>query len=154
MIGPGGSSTFRPMSTLGLATLLAVVACVIGGALGGFALARPLEALGMVGLRADEEKGHSLSEARATYGGLFLLSHAGTAAFLGYAPQIGACMAFALGFAWAGAAVGRVWSMTRDPGANGAFNVRATVFEMLMAATLSLPFWSYAGMLRGGAVLV
>ena len=141
------------MNDLGLAVLLAVVACVIGGALGGFALARPQDVLTMVGLRRDEEKAHSLAEARATYGGLFLLSHAGTAAALGYAPGVGAVMALTLALCWGGAALGRAYSIVRD-GTGTAFNVRATVFELLMAGTLALPFWSYSAVARNGGVLV
>ena len=123
-----------------LALLLAVVACMIGGALGGFALMRPEDVVGFVGLRPDPDKPHSLSEVRATYGGLFLLSHGGTAAALGYSPGVGATMALALALAWAGAGLARAWSMTRD-GADTAFNVRATIFELLMAVALALPFW-------------
>ena len=96
------------MSSADIALVLAVIACCIGGALGGYALARPEDVLELVGLKRDPEKLHSLSEVRATYGGLFLLSHGGTAAALGYAPAIGAGMALALGLAWAGAGVVRV----------------------------------------------
>lgn len=139
------------MSNFSLSIFLAVVACVIGGGLGGFALARPREALTLVGLRLDEDKPHALSEARATYGGLFLLSHAGAAAALGYSPTIGACMALALALCWAGAALGRGYSMARD-GLATPFNIRATVFELLMGAALSLPFWGYAALLRNGGM--
>lgn len=153
MIAADRSSTLTGMNDLGLAVFLAVVACVIGGALGGFALARPQDALTMVGLKRDEEKAHSLAEARATYGGLFLLSHAGAASALGYAPTIGSVMAMTLALCWAGAALGRGYSMVRDGTATG-FNMRATVFELLMAGALALPFWSYASLARNGGVHV
>ena len=81
---------------------------------------------------------------RATYGGLFLLSHGGTAAALGYAPGVGATMALALALAWAGAGLARAWSMTRD-GADTVFNIRATIFELLMGVALALPFWGLIG---------
>lgn len=141
------------MSNIGLAILLAIIACIIGGALGGFAIARPQDVLAMVGLKPDEEKPHALSEARASYGGLFLLSHAGTAAALGYSPGVGACMALALGLAWLGAAAVRLYDIA-SKGAATRFNVRAAIFEFLMGATLILPFWSYARLARAGGVLV
>lgn len=142
------------MSDLALALLIAVIACVIGGALGGYALARPDDALRLAGLKRDEGKPHGLSEARATYGGLFLVSHAGAAAMLGYFPSGGAYMALALGLAWLGAAGARAYSMARDKAARTRFNLQAAGFEALMGAALILPFWTLAGSWRGGAVLV
>jgi len=141
------------MSSPDLAILLAVIACCIGGALGGYALARPEDVVGMVGLRLDPEKRHSVSEVRATYGGLFLLSHGGVAAALGYAPGVGATMALTLALAWAGAGIGRGYTMVKDD-AGTAFNVRATIFEFLMAATLTLPFWALIAAARASGVLV
>jgi hypothetical protein len=136
-----------------LALILAVIACCIGGALGGFAIARPEDALAMVGLRSDPDKPHTLSEVRATYGGLFLLSHAGTAAALGYSPGVGATMALALALAWLGAAVGRGYSMLRED-LGTAHNVRAVIFECLMGLTLTLPFWSLIDAARESGVTV
>lgn len=136
-----------------LAIILAVIACCIGGALGGFALARPEDALSMVGLKADPEKAHSLSEVRATYGGLFLLSHGATAAALGYAPSVGATMSLALALAWVGAALGRGYSMMKE-NSDTPFNVRATIFEFLMGVTLALPFWTLIDAAADGSVLV
>lgn len=136
-----------------LAIFLAVIACCIGGGLGGFALARPQDMLSMVGLRADPEKAHALSEVRATYGGLFLLSHGATAAALGYAPGVGATMALTLALAWTGAALGRGYSMMRE-NSDTPFNVRATIFEFLMGVTLALPLWSVIDAARAGAVSV
>lgn len=140
------------MSSADIAFVLAVIACCIGGALGGYALARPEDVAEMVGLKRDPDKAHSLSELRATYGGLLLLSHAGAAAALGYAPSVGASMALALGLAWGGAGVARGWSMVKDD-ADTPFNVQATIFEFLMGVALALPFWSLSGG-RGGGVVV
>lgn len=136
-----------------LAIILAVIACCIGGALGGYALARPEDVAGMVGLKLDPEKAHSLAEMRATYGGLFLLSHGAVAAALGYVPEIGAYMALTLSAAWTGAAIARGYSMMKDD-SDTPFNVRATIFEFLMGVTLALPFWSLSGSGGGGGVLV
>ncbi|MGE5564532.1 MAG: DUF4345 family protein [Parcubacteria group bacterium] len=143
------------MSTPDLAVVLAVIACVIGGALGGFAIARPEDVVEMVGLKLDPEKPHSIAEVRATYGGLFLLSHAATAAALGYAPSVGAGMALALAFGWLGAAVARGYSMVKED-APTPFNTGALIFEMLMGLTFALPFWTLTspGALGGGAVVV
>lgn len=141
------------MSSPDIALLLAILACSIGGALGGFALARPEDVVGFVGLRPDPDKPHSLSEVRATYGGLFLASHGGTAAALGYAPSMGAVMALALALAWGGAGIARGWSMARDD-ADTDFNLRATIFELLMGVALALPFWSLVSDARGGGVVV
>ena len=151
MIGQAARSTFGPMSPHDLALVLAVIACTIGGALGGFAIARPEDAIEMVGLKLDPQKTHSIAEVRATYGGLFLLSHAATAAALGYAPSIGAAMALTLAFAWLGAAVARGYSMVKED-APTRFNIGALIFEMLMGLALTLPFWSLSG--GGGASVV
>lgn len=143
------------MSIPVLAVILAVIACAIGGALGGFAIARPQDVVEMVGLKADPDKPHSLAEVRATYGGLFLLSHAATAAALGYAPTVGAGMALALAFAWIGAAMARGYSIIKED-APTPFNTGALIFEMLMGLTLALPFWTLTSLFShgGGAVVV
>lgn len=141
------------MSPPDLAVILAVIACVIGGALGGFAIARPQDAIEAVGLKLDPEKPHAIAEARATFGGLFLLSHAATAAALGYAPGVGAAMALTLAFAWLGAAVARGYSMMKEDAATP-FNTGALVFEMLMGLTFALPFWSLSVSIGGGGASV
>jgi hypothetical protein len=140
------------MSAPDLATFLAVIACAIGGALGGYAIARPEDVIEMVGLKLDPDKPHSVAEVRATYGGLFLLSHGATAAALGYAPSVGASMALALAFAWLGAAAARAYSIVRSD-APTPFNTGALVFEMLMGLTFALPFWALSSG-AGAAVLV
>jgi hypothetical protein len=82
-----------------------------------------------------------------------VLSHAGAAAALGYSPAIGACMALTLALCWGGAGLARGWSMIRD-GAATPFDIRAAVFELLMAAVLSLPFWGYAKWAANGGAFV
>ena len=62
------------VTTLHLCLLLAVIACLIGAGLGLVALLRPHRVLKMVGLSLTEGVGQSLSEVRATYGGLFFVS--------------------------------------------------------------------------------
>ena len=53
------------MSSAAIALVLAVIACALGGALGGYALARPEDVAELVGLKRDPDKAHSLSEVRA-----------------------------------------------------------------------------------------
>ncbi|WP_419252589.1 DUF4345 family protein [Caulobacter sp. ErkDOM-YI] len=140
------------MSSYALSLLLAVIACVIGGALGGIALVRPVQGLGMVGLAEGEAAPiPRLAEGRA-FGGLLVLSHAGAALYLGYQPGIGAAMAFALGLAWFGVALGRAASLLIDK-AGGRFNLGNLVFEVLIGATLALPFLNPGRLvLRGGMI--
>lgn len=140
------------MSSYALSLLLAVIACVIGGALGGLALARPASVLGLAGL-ADEERAASplLSEGRA-FGGLLIVSHAGAALYLGYQPGLGAAMAFVLALAWFGAALGRAASLLID-GDRRRFNLGNLAFEVLIGITLALPFFSTGRLvLRGGII--
>lgn len=140
------------MSSYALSLLLAVIACVIGGALGGLALARPASVLGLAGL-ADEERAASplLSEGRA-FGGLLIVSHAGAALYLGYQPGLGAAMAFVLALAWFGAALGRAASLLID-GDRRRFNLGNLAFEVLIGITLALPFFNTGRLvLRGGII--
>ena len=137
------------MTTLHLSLLLAVMACLIGGGLGLLALLRPARVLKMVGLSLSEGLSHSVSEVRATYGGLFFVSHTGVAMALAVSPKIGACMAAALGLAWSGAALGRVVSMALDRAVNR-FNIFATLFEGLMGIALATPLWAYLRLIYQG----
>ncbi|KRA66599.1 hypothetical protein ASD79_03355 [Caulobacter sp. Root655] len=144
------------MSSYGLSLVLAVVACVIGGVLGGMALARPGSASGLAGGDASPNlpDAGALAQSRA-FGGLLILSHATAALFLGYQSSVGAAMAFALAMAWLGAALGRTASLLIDK-ASGRLNLGSLAFEVLIAVTLSLPFFN-AGRLvvvRGAGMLV
>jgi hypothetical protein len=146
------------ISSYGLSLVLAVAACVIGGVLGGLNLARPgaapgLAGLGAAALDAAPPPPAVLAEGRAL-GGLLILSHATAALFLGYHSSVGAAMAFALAMAWLGAAIGRAASALIDR-ARGPLNISSLVFELLIAATLALPFFN-AGRLavRGAGMLV
>lgn len=126
------------MSNYVLSLFLAVLACVIGGTLGGMILARPSTMLELAGL-ADETTPRSplLAEGRAL-GGVLIISHAAAALYLGYQPRIGAAMALTLAVAWLGAALGRFVSMLLD-GAVGRFNTGSIMFNALIGVTLTLP---------------
>ena len=160
------------ISSYGLALILAIIACVIGGVLGGLTLARPGSVLGFTALETDTDPeapppGSSpspltpspLTEGRAL-GGLLILSHATAALFLGYQSSVGAAMAFALAMAWLGAAGGRAVSALVDKApadkARARFNLGSLVFELLIAATLALPFFNAGRLvvLRGHGMLV
>lgn len=119
--------------------VLAVLACCLAGGLGGFALARPHEALALRGLSTLEDAPGGLAAARG-FGAMMLMAHAGTAGLLGYYPSVGATMALALSLLWGGSAVGRLASsvLDRQPDPRG---VQLVVLEVLMGLTLSLPFW-------------
>lgn len=135
-----------------LALPLAVLACCLGGALGGFTLARPAEALERIGLSLADGARAGLSDVRS-FGGLLLLAHGGTAALLGYSPTIGADMALALSLAWGGAAAGRLYSSMRDH-AGDSRTVQTLAFEVMMAVTLALPFWTARNILPGPTITV
>lgn len=151
------------ISSYGLALVLAMIACVIGGVLGGLTLVRPGAVLGLTALDDDAGEGDEpaanariagKTEGRAL-GGLLILSHAAAALFLGYQSHVGAAMAFALAMAWAGAAMGRAVSALVDR-ARGRFNLGSLVFEVTIAVTLSLPFFNAGRLvvLRGHGMLV
>ena len=152
------------ISSYGLSLVLAVIACVIGGVLGGLTLARPGSVLSLTALETDTEEPTAdvtptgaLAEGRAL-GGLLILSHATAALFLGYQSSVGAAMAFALAMAWLGAAGGRTVSALIDktPADKVRFNLGSLVFELLIAATLALPFFNAGRLvvLRGHGMLV
>lgn len=132
--------------------VLAVLACCIGGAMGGYGLARPNEALAMMGLQRLNGSSLGVSEARAL-GGVLLLSHGGTAAALGYAPGVGAAMALALALTWLGAACGRGLSMSLAPPATRA-DRSLLLLNILMGLSLSLPMLLATRYLGGGGVAV
>lgn len=141
------------MSSYVLSLFLAVLACVIGGVLGGMILARPQVMLDLAGL-ADETtpKPPLFAEGRAL-GGVLIASHGVAALYLGYQPRIGAAMALALAVAWLGAALGRAVSLMLD-GSGAKFNAGAMVFNALIGVTLSLPFFNIGQVVLHGARLV
>ena len=152
------------ISSYGLSLFLAIIACVIGGVLGGLTLTRPGSVLGLTALDAEDAAGDASptahprvdgkTEGRAL-GGLLILSHAAAALFLGYQSHVGAAMAFALAMAWMGAALGRAVSALVDR-ARDRFNLGSLAFEILIAVTLALPFFNAGRLvvLRGHGMLV
>jgi len=142
------------MSSYALSLILAVVACVIGGVLGGLVLARPDSMLGLAGLKSEEESA-AVTEGRA-FGGLLIASHGAAALFLGWQSSAGAAMALVLATAWFGAAFGRFVSMLMQK-AGGRFNYGSIVLDLLMGVTLALPFFNQGALPLhriGGSMLV
>lgn len=145
------------LSSYGLSLILAIIACVIGGVLGGLTLARPGSVLGLTSLEGDPDAPPATglaTEGRAL-GGLLILSHAATALFLGYQSSVGAAMAFALAMAWLGASLGRAASVLIDK-PKSRLNLTSLAFEVLIAVTLCLPFFNPGRLvvLRGHGMLV
>jgi hypothetical protein len=135
---------FSPMhvlANLNLAVMIAVIACCLGGVMGGLRIARP---------RTISARGRA--EERALAGAL-ILSHAGAAMALGYAPSIGRLMAAALALAWLGAAVGRTASLVLDRNKDPMLR-QAAIIELLMAIALALPWLGVGAESFGGSVEV
>jgi hypothetical protein len=127
--------------TLNLAIMISVLACCIGGVMGGLRIARP---------RAIKPRGRA--EERA-FGGMLILAHAGAAMGLGYAPSLGRMMAAAVALGWLGAAAGRVVSLVLDKQKDPMLR-QALIMELLMALALGLPWLGFGGASFGGAVEV
>ena len=139
------------MSSYVLSLLLAVIACVIGGTLGGMILARPATLLEAAGLSNDENPKPSLLAEGRALGGVLIAAHGVAALYLGYQPRIGAAMALALALAWLGAAVGRAVSVVLD-GDAGRYNRGAMLFNALIGITLTLPSFQIGKVVLRGAL--
>ncbi|MBX3481149.1 MAG: DUF4345 family protein [Caulobacter sp.] len=127
------------LGTLNLAIMIAVIACCIGGVMGGLRLARP---------RALKPRGRA--EERA-FAGMLIAVHAGAAMALGYAPGVGRLMAAAAALGWLGAAAGRVLSLVMDRQSDPMLR-QALILELLMAVALGLPWLGVGGASYGGGV--
>jgi len=112
--------------------ILPYIGATIGVLLGLFGTFRPRSAAALVGIRLDSTAPHSISEVRATYGGLFL----GVGLFALFSGSAGAFVA--LGCGALGAGLVRIGSMLFDRAANSK-NWLGVAFELLLAAVLILP---------------
>jgi hypothetical protein len=118
--------------------IVALIACLIGGGLGGYALINPHWASKLVRLVPAEGRIEGKSEFRATYGGLFLAGHA-LAFWAILTAQSGAELAAAaVGAGWLGSGIGRIVSIALDKTGSGLnwFNV---AFEAALGLMLLLP---------------
>jgi len=113
--------------------VLSYVGGFVGLGLGLFAIASPHGAARLVGIRIDDALPHSISEVRATYGGVFAGGHA-------FALATGSETAFlTLACAWGLTGIVRLGSIMIDRASNGA-NWGGTAFEFAMVALLAAPF--------------
>lgn len=111
---------------------LAYIGGVIGLTLGVFAIVRPYGAARLVGIRIDDTLPHSISEVRATYGGVFAGGHT-------FALITGHEAAFlTLACGWGLTGLVRLFSIVVDRAANQP-NFGGMVFEFVMAALLAGP---------------
>jgi hypothetical protein len=122
----------------------AMVACMLGGALGLYAMVNPAWASRLVRLVPMEGKIEGKSEFRATYGGLFLLGHA-FGLWAVATGQPGWHLATAtLGAGWLGSGVGRLVSIAADRTAT-TLNWINVAIEAVMGLVLLLPFLATLG---------
>lgn len=134
-----------------LAWIFNAIALLFGAALGARALIDPHWAARLVRLKPDEQRG-GFAEFRATYGGVFALSHV-VALVLSLKWLLGGEFLFGLyaaaasaplAAAWAGACGGRMLSMWRD-GTRTPFNVMSTSVEAALAFAIASPWflWTF-----------
>lgn len=116
-----------------IATYLAFAAALFSMSLGLLGLFAPLRALKLVGLELQPGLAHSISETRATYGGVFI----GASLF----PLIsGQPYAFlTLSSCWLAAGVARLFSVVIDKAATQ-FNFVSIAVELGVAILLALPY--------------
>ncbi len=113
-------------------TSLPYLGALITLGLGLFGLLYPRGAVSMIGLALNPDLRHSISEIRATYGGLFI----GAAA---YTLATGAATAFiVLGMAWVGTGLARVFSMLLDKAVTR-INLMATAMELVIGILFLAP---------------
>ncbi len=105
----------------------------IGLGLGLYAIVNPYGAAKLVGIHIDDALPHSISEVRATYGGVFAGGHA-------FALATGSETAFlTLACGWGLTAIVRLGSILVDRASNGA-NWGGAAFEFGMVVLLAAPF--------------
>ena len=129
------------LASLNLSVVIAVIACTIGGVMGGARFARP-----------PGSTAHGRAEGRA-FAGMLILAHAGTAMTLGYSPAMGRLMAGVLALGWLGAGLGRGLSLVMDRQSDPMLR-QALIFEFLMALALGLPALGVGQASFGGVVEV
>ena len=122
-----------------LPEIVALIACSLGAGMGLYGLINPQWAARLVRLRAAEGQPGGFAEFRATYGGMFLFTHAAAIfGVLATGPSFSAIFCFPVAALWAGAGIGRTLSMLLD-GTRTPFNLMSVVFELGMAVAIGLP---------------
>jgi hypothetical protein len=114
-------------------TYLSTGAALFSLALGFLGFVRPLAALELVGLKLDTALPHSISEVRATYGGVFI----GASLYPLVSGEPHAYLALAS--AWLLAGICRLCSAILD-GAADRFNLTSIMFEATIGILIALPY--------------
>jgi hypothetical protein len=118
--------------------IVAAAGAALGAGMGLYAMIDPAWAARLVRLQSDPARPGGFAEFRATYGGLFLASHAGALIALLAHPAVAPWIALPLGLGWAGAGVGRMVSIGLDK-VYSPFNAGSVIFELAMGAALLAP---------------
>jgi hypothetical protein len=113
-------------------TILGYIATLFSLGLGLFGLIRPQGALDLIGLQTVPSLAHSISEVRATYGGVFI----GVSLYPLVTGEPHAFLTLALG--WMLAGLCRLCSALID-GAITRFNLTSIAFEFGVGALIALP---------------
>ena len=113
-------------------TVLSYLAALFSLGLGLFGLIRPEGALDLIGLQKVPGLAHSISEVRATYGGVFI----GVSIYPLATGEPHAFLTLALG--WLLAGICRLCSALFD-GAMNRFNLISIAFEFGVGALIALP---------------
>lgn len=114
-------------------TILSYAATIFSLALGLFGLIRPQGALDLIGLQTVPGLSHSISEVRATYGGVFT----GVSLYPLISGEPHAFLTLALGWMLAGFC--RLCSAVLD-GAATRFNITSIAIEFGTGALIALPY--------------
>jgi hypothetical protein len=114
-------------------TILSYAAALFSLGLGLFGLIRPQGALDLIGLQTITGLAHSISEVRATYGGVFI----GVSLYPLATGEPHAFLTLALGWILAGTC--RLASALID-GAVTRFNLTSIAFEFGIGALIALPY--------------
>lgn len=131
---------------MSISVILALIAALLGAAMGLLGLINPEWSRKTVRLAPDSEKPGGYSEFRASFGGLFLFFNGAVVlTIIGGNGIIGA--SFAAAMTWIGMGFGRVISMIFDGGrgVRTGYNVFAVAFEWALGLMLLAPFITHIG---------
>ena len=127
------------MGTMDIFTLIALIACAIGGGMGLYGLFQPQWIAQITRLEATAPEGRS--EFRASFSGLFFATHASAAVSLSFQLSMAEAVSATVGMAWLGAAFGRGLSFAFDD-AITRLNLFNIGMELVMGLMLLGPLWA------------
>lgn len=139
------------MSLFTLSQLIALLACCIGGGIGGLSLVHPQISLRQMGFAPDPghpQPDHAISSARGL-GGMMLLTHGAAAGLIGFRPELGNIFVLGLSLAWFGSAVGRTLSVLIERAGRGSDRWNPIILDLLMGLALTSPLWAQAPPVAG-----